>query len=103
MPTVTIDRETEEPRGWEFEATVLTDGGLTLRRTLHLAWVDYNHWSPGGTDRPEAVAAAVLEYLARRGSLESTPRRLDAAGVRRRDPDADAAIPDLIRENGPGL
>ncbi len=98
MATVQVNILSEEEigRGWTFLAEVQLADAPARRHELHLAWADYNRWSPGGTDRPEAVAAGVLRYLYEWNLPERLPMRLDASTVCRADPDADREIPKRI-------
>ena len=101
---VRIVRERGDDAGWWFDAEVERDGVVT-RHAVRLAWADYNLWSPAGTDRPEHVAAAVLEFLTTVAGDIAPPGRFDAASVRMRHPEADREIPGLIghaRDERPG-
>jgi hypothetical protein len=98
MPVFEITAESDAPRGWTFDVRLTDDDGVDLPdpRRLHLAWADYNLWSPDGADPPASVAGAVLTLLLDRRGLD-LPMTIDAAVVRRLFPDADTTIPRLIR------
>lgn len=98
MPQIEIISERESPGGWEFDAQVLGDDGRLTRHQVHLAWADYNLWSPDGADAPQNVAAAALLFLFSKDSRGALPARFDAAITRRKYSDADDAIPRLIRQ-----
>ncbi len=92
MLEVEVVSEQECEGGWSFELRL---GGVT--RTLRLSWADYNLWSNDGADPPHAVATAVAVFLASRITPSDLPATLDASTARRRYPDADGEIPNLIR------
>jgi hypothetical protein len=95
---VQIESETEDRDGWTFRLRIAADNAEPpSRRTLRLAWADYDLWSADGTDPPHAVAAAVVEFLLSRLGLADLPAKVDASVARRRFPDADTEIPRLIR------
>lgn len=93
---VIILSEEEAGPGWTFVAEVQAPGDRVRRHEVHLSWADYNRWSPGGSDRPESIAAAVLRYLYEWNLPERLPERFDASTVRRADPEADQEIPRRI-------
>lgn len=111
-PTITIHmlREREVGPGWVFDAEVrriepgeskepgAERGRVIARHELRLSWADYNRWSPGGADRPEQVAAAVLRYLYEWNLPEKIPASFDAATLRRLDHEADREISRRIGE-----
>ncbi len=98
MESIEILSEHEVPNGWAFDAEWIGPrDGRRHRRTLRLAWADYNHWSVDGTDPPQRVAEAVLRFLLSRLEAESLLERFDASVARRRFADADEEIPKLIR------
>lgn len=93
-----IISERETSGGWAFEVQLIGDPAGALRSvTLVLSWPDYSHWSPDGADRASAVAEAVMAFLLRHLAPGDLPDRFDASLARRRFPDADEAIPRLIR------
>ena len=95
---VKIESEQEDREGWSFRMRISTDAdGPPSRRTLRLAWADYDLWSADGADPPHAVAIAVIEFLLSRLNTSELPMRVDASLARRRFPDADTEIPRLIR------
>lgn len=96
MPQIEIISEQELSNAWRFEVQVLGDGGELHRRTLTLAWADYNLWSHDGSDAPAKVAEAALEFLLMKMPAEQLPPKLDASLARRRFADADEVIPQLI-------
>ena len=100
---VEILSERELPDGLAFRATVREEGaarGATRTIEVRLHWADYNLWSADGADPPERVAAAVLRFAAGRGAVAELPASFDAASLRRRHADADAAIARLVRFGG---
>lgn len=84
---------------WVFDVQVLHADGALTRHALELAWVDYNHWSPGGGDEPREVALAVVHFLLDRLQGESLSPRFNAALARRLHADADAIIPRYLRDS----
>ncbi|MHC4101655.1 MAG: hypothetical protein ACYTFF_06595 [Planctomycetota bacterium] len=100
MTDVQIDSETEDHDGWTFRLRIAADNAEPpSRRTLRLAWADYDLWSADAADPPHAVAAAVVEFLLSRLGLADLPDKIDASVARRRFPDADTEIPRLIRRS----
>lgn len=97
MPQVEIISEQEHGKGWQFAVQVLDDHGTLRKHTLTLSWADYNLWSPDGADEPAKVAEAVMMFLLGKGSVAELGDKLDASVARRKHPDADSAIPALIR------
>ena len=98
MADVQIEREQEDDGGWTFRLRFAAGtSGPPVRRTVRLAWADYDLWSADGADPPHAVAAAVVEFLLSRLSPSDLPASVDASVARRRFPDADQEIPRLIR------
>ena len=98
MSDVQIESETEDHDGWTFRLLIAAESAEPpSRRTLRLAWADYDLWSADGADPPHAVAAAVVEFLLSRLGLADLPAKVDASVARRRFPDADTEIPGLIR------
>ena len=94
---VNVRDETETSNAWLFRVDVRTGGMIEARSiTLRLAWVDYNHWSPEGTARPEDVAHAALRFLLAQQPVLELHDEIDAARIRRMYPDADERIPLLI-------
>jgi hypothetical protein len=93
--TIEIHEEKEEGTGWVF-AAVVAKGGRMTHFLVRLSWMDYNLWSPDGSDRPEDVARAALAFLLSREPAAEIASEFDAARIRRRYPDADAEIPRLI-------
>jgi len=93
---ITLEEEREATGGWEFDATVRDDRGGIRRFILRLAWADYNHWSPDGSDPPELVAKAALRFMLSREPAAEIASKFDAARIRRRYPDSDDEIPTLI-------
>lgn len=96
MAQIEILSEEVRASGWAFRARVLDETGAMHPVRLTLAWADYNLWSPGGGDRPAAVAEAVLRFLAGRRPAHRLARSFDASIARRLFPDADREIPALI-------
>ncbi len=92
MADVEVVSERECDGGWSFELRL---GEHT--RTLRLSWADYDLWSNDGGDPPHAVAKAVAMFLVSRITPSDLPPTLDASTARRRYPDADGEIPNLIR------
>lgn len=82
------------PGGLAF-SVVLDDGAAGRALEIRLHWADYNLWSPDGADAPERVALAVARFV--RARMDPLPESLDAALLRRRFPDADATIAELVR------
>lgn len=98
MSGVQIESETEDHDGWTFRLRIAAENAEPpSRRTLRLAWADYDLWSADGADPPHAVAAAVVEFLLSRLGLANLPAKVDASVARRRFSDADTEIPRLIR------
>jgi len=94
---VQIESEREEDGGWTFRLRLAAGGaGPPVRRTVRLAWADYDLWSADAADPPHAVAVAVVKFLLSRLSPSDLPASIDASVARRRFPDADAQIPRLI-------
>ena len=89
-------RERERNGGWSFDLQVIDGEGALHRYELTLAWADYNLWSSSGSDRPAAVAIAVLAFLLGRSGPADLRPRFDAAIARRIAPEADREIPGLI-------
>jgi hypothetical protein len=85
------------PGGWTFELQSLDDGGVLRRHRLRLSWADYNHWSRTGSDPPARIAEAVLAFVLSRQAAADVPASFDASSVRRWHPDADDAVPSMIR------
>ena len=99
MARIEIVREHERPGGWTFEVDIGGDleDAAVRRVRLSLAWADYNLWSPDGGDAPERIAEAVLAFLlSKKGARDLRPA-FDAAVARLLYPEADRAIPGLIR------
>ena len=98
MSKVQIESEREEDGGWTFRLRLAAGAaGPPVRRTVRLAWADYDLWSADAADPPHAVAVAVVEFLLSRLSPSDLPASIEASVARRRFPDADAEIPKLIR------
>lgn len=97
MAQVEILSEHEGAASWEFAAQILDDDGALRPCRLTLAWADYNVWSPDGSDMPERVAEAVLYFMVEQAGAATMPESFDASVVRRRFPDADASIANLMR------
>jgi hypothetical protein len=95
---VEIVGERETDRGWSFDAHVLDGDGAMSRHTVHVSWADYNHWSASGSDTPQAVASAVVGFLAGRAGPGGLQPAFDASLARRLHDDADTQIPRLIRD-----
>ena len=93
---VEIISQEETDNAWRFTAQILADDGALIRTTVTLAWADYNHWSVSGADEPAAVALAVVRFMLMHVSPDGMPETFDASAARRRYPDADATIPQLI-------
>jgi hypothetical protein len=96
MPQVEIISEQELGNAWRFAVQILGDGGDLHRRTMTLAWADYNLWSNDGADAPAKVAEAVLVFLLGKLLPDQLPEKFDASIARRRFADADEDIPRLI-------
>jgi hypothetical protein len=98
VPDAWIEREDEDGDGWTFHVRIAAEpGDPPSRRTLRLAWADYDLWSADGADPPHTVALAVIAFLLARMPPSDLPERIDAATARRRFADADAEIPGMIR------
>lgn len=97
MAVVTVEREEAVDRGWDF--TVRVESGATLESThlVRLAWADYDHWTAGRVP-PANVAEGVVRFALTQGSARSLPATIDAARLRRRHPEIDTRIGDLIRD-----
>ena len=93
-------RETEQADGWTFEMVIDFDPDHSRTITLHLAWADYNLWSPTGQARPVDVATVVAGLFLETLRPTDLPAKLAAGRIRRLDPSADHRIPVLI-EPGP--
>lgn len=91
-----MTHETETAHGWEFQIAAVDQAGHTRMFAVRLAWVDYNHWSPDGAARPEAVGRAVLRFVLRQEPAMEVADSFDAARIRRRYPESDEVIPRLI-------
>ena len=87
--------EDEYAGGWSFHCQAIGWDGSLIKRTIRLAWADYNHWSDGG-DEPSSVAAAVLRFLLSRRAPGEVRDTYDAARARREFDDADDVIPQMI-------
>ena len=99
--SVRLVEETEAEDGWHFRVVIDLDADHSRALALRLAWVDYNLWSPSGSDRPADVARAVLALFMEAVDPASIPVKLDAARIRHMIPDADARLPGLIRQHPP--
>ena len=101
-PAVTIrtTRETEQAGGWVFEMEIDFDPDHCRRITVHLAWADYNLWSPSGMARPVDVATVVTRMFLGSLSAQDLPAKIVAGQIRRLVSDADRQIAVLI---GPSL
>ena len=93
---IEILSEREGATGWSFEAQILDGAGTLVPIDLSLAWSDYNLWSPGGGDSPNAVAEAVLAYMLSKLPATEIRRKFDASLARRLFADADEVIPSMI-------
>ena len=91
MSHVTVESETEDPRGWRYAVRVTQPNGRVSDHTVTLAWVDHDHWS-GGRLAPSRVVEAVVEYLVERGHAGALPPAFDAARARRMAPAIDREI-----------
>ena len=91
--SIQIIHEHDAGNGWIFDATI--DQKVTVE--LSLAWVDYNLWSPDGSAPPASVAHAVLKFLLTQEPAQEWADRFDAARIRRRYPQSDAKIAQLIQ------
>lgn len=96
-----VVEEIEAEDGWKFRVEIDLDADHSRALTMRLAWVDYNLWSPSGSDRPADVAQAVLALLMECVEPGSIPARLDAARIRHIVSDADKQLPKLIRQHPP--
>jgi len=95
MAQVTVEEETEEPRGWRFRIRIEGDETPAGAVDLRLDWSDYDLWSRGRTP-PSRVAAALVEFLLARAGEKGLRRSFDAARVRREHPDVDESLPGLL-------
>jgi hypothetical protein len=96
MAPIEIISEQELGNAWRFVVQALGEDGNLHRRTVTLAWADYNFWSHDGSDAPAVVAEAVIEFLLTKMPPEQLPEKFDASLARRRFGDADDVIPQMI-------
>ncbi len=97
---VQILNEAERPGGLLFRARVVRDG-VERATAVHLHWADYNLWAPDGALPPERVANAVIRVYADHCGFENLPDSFDAAQLRRRWPEADDRVFDLVVGRAP--
>ena len=96
MAQVEVVSETETGSGWNFEAQILDNEGTLWPFQVTLSWADYNLWSASGADEPNAVACAVLAFLASRMPAAEIRTAMDGSLARRLFDDADERIPGFI-------
>jgi len=84
IPTrVTIESESDDARGWVFEAEVSwKEAGVTIHE-VSLAWVDHDAMS-GGAEPPSELARRAVLVAASELGLDGLPDRFDLATLRRR-------------------
>lgn len=87
---IRIGQETEIDRGWSFRVE-LGRNDEQRRFEVKLDWVDYDHWSHGGT-APAEVIRAIMMLIAERDLTDDLPERFDAARLRRLCPDLDGLM-----------
>lgn len=94
MTIIDILSESEIQQGWRFRIRV-GEGRAATEHLTDLSWVDYDYWC-GGAAPPERVAAAVVRFLLERDPDAALPEHFDASIIRRRFPDLDARLRELI-------
>lgn len=94
---VEILSETECSSCWQFEVQILDAHGALTRHDVRLSWADYNLWSADGTDPPDRVVEAAVQFLLSHTAASDLPGNFDVSVARRMFSGADERIPQFIR------
>ncbi|MEN0021267.1 MAG: hypothetical protein AAF747_10325 [Planctomycetota bacterium] len=90
QPTVTVTAEKETNRGWTSVVRINRDSVAT-DHTVHLSWVDHDHWSHGSKPPSDTVRALIEAVLAAE-PIRELPMSFDASTARRWVADLDQQI-----------
>jgi len=96
MLEILVRNEKPQPRGWEFEVTLLSATDRQVHQ-VSLSCADYDLWCHGRT-APEMVVRAAVRFLLAREPATAIPARFDCAVLRRRFPHADQELPGYLGE-----
>ncbi len=91
LADITIGQESETPRGWSYQVSLVFDDQSTADHTLALSWVDYEYWC-GGDKPPSLVAERLLEAAFALNPELELPSTADASTLRRQIEELDQAV-----------
>lgn len=90
-----VGPETERPRGWAHEVTVVWMDDAESVHEVRLSWADHDHLS-GGSIPPSRVSAAVARVAGETLGRANLPVRFDVSTIRRMVGDMDERVQGLL-------